>query len=201
MKEKRTSKDGIMLLFKLFAAFFKVGITTFGGGYAMLPMLQKELVEKRGWTTDEDILDYFAVGQCTPGVIAVNTATFIGYNLAGIPGAIFSTAGIVSPSLVIISIIAKFVTEFSHLTYIQNAFAGIRVAVSVLVLEAVIKMWKTGIKDKIGLVIFLITFLVCVIFSVSPVYVVIAAILVGIAIKKFVPEKNDDNKEKTAENK
>lgn len=201
MKEKKDFEKGIMLLFKLFAAFFKVGITTFGGGYAMLPMLQKELVEKRGWTTDEDILDYFAVGQCTPGVIAVNTATFIGYNLAGIPGAIFATAGIVSPSLIIISIIAKFVTEFSHITYIQNAFAGIRVAVSVLVLEAVIKMWKTGVKDKIGFVIFLLTFLICVIFSISPAYVVISAILVGIAIKKFVPEKNSEDEQKISENK
>ena len=198
MSEKKEVEKGFKLLLELYMAFFRIGAVTFGGGYAMLPMLQKELAERRGWTTNEDILDYFAVGQCTPGVIAVNTATFIGYNLAGIPGAIFATAGIVSPSLIIISIIAQFVTQFAHLEWIKHAFAGIRTAVAVLVLQAVIKMWKSGIKDSIGIVIFLITFLLCLMFSFSPVYIVVGAILVGICIKKFMPEgrkNNSDNKE------
>lgn len=191
--KKRGKKVDFKLLIELYIAFFKVGAITFGGGYAMLPMLQKELADKKKWTTNEDLLDYFAVGQCTPGVIAVNTATFIGYNLAGVLGAFIAVFGMVSPSLIIISIIAKFVTQFSHLEWIQNAFSGIRVAVAVLVLQAVIKMWKSGIKDKIGAVVFLITFLVCLLFSFSPVYIVIAAIVFGIAVKKFFPDKNNDS--------
>ena len=191
--KKRGKKVDFKLFLELYIAFFKVGAITFGGGYAMLPMLQKELADKKKWTTNEDLLDYFAVGQCTPGVIAVNTATFIGYNLAGVLGAFIAVFGMVSPSLIIISIIAKFVTQFSHLEWIQNAFSGIRVAVAVLVLQAVIKMWKSGIKDKIGAVVFLITFLVCLLFSFSPVYIVIAAIVFGIAVKKFFPDKNNDS--------
>lgn len=191
--KKRGKKVDFKLLLELYIAFFKVGAITFGGGYAMLPMLQKELADKKKWTTNEELLDYFAVGQCTPGVIAVNTATFIGYNLAGVLGAFIAVFGMVSPSLIIISIIAKFVTQFSHLEWIQNAFSGIRVAVAVLVLQAVIKMWKSGIKDKIGAVVFLITFLVCLLFSFSPVYIVIAAIVFGIAVKKFFPDKNNDS--------
>lgn len=189
--KKRDVKVDFKLLFELYAAFFKVGAITFGGGYAMLPMLQKELADKKKWTTNEELLDYFAVGQCTPGVIAVNTATFIGYNLAGVLGAFTAVFGIVSPSLIIISVIAKFVTQFSHLEWIQHAFAGIRTAVAVLVLQAVIKMWKSGVKDKIGVVIFLITFLICLIFSFSPVYIVIAAIVLGITVKKIYPDKED----------
>lgn len=191
--EKRGKKVDFKLLLELYIAFFKVGAITFGGGYAMLPMLQKELADKKKWTTNEDLLDYFAVGQCTPGVIAVNTATFIGYNLAGVLGAFVAVLGMVSPSLIIISIIAKFVTQFSHLEWIQNAFSGIRVAVAVLVLQAVIKMWKSGIKDKIGAVVFLITFSVCLLFSFSPVYIVIAAIVFGIAVKKFFTDKNNNS--------
>ncbi len=191
--KKRGKKVDFKLLLELYIAFFKVGAITFGGGYAMLPMLQKELADKKKWTTNEDLLDYFAVGQCTPGVIAVNTATFIGYNLAGVLGAFVAVLGMVSPSLIIISIIAKFVTQFSHLEWIQNAFSGIRVAVAVLVLQAVIKMWKSGIKDKIGAVVFLITFSVCLLFSFSPVYIVIAAIVFGIAVKKFFTDKNNNS--------
>lgn len=191
--KKRGKKVDFKLLLELYIAFFKVGAITFGGGYAMLPMLQKELADKKKWTTNEELLDYFAVGQCTPGVIAVNTATFIGYNLAGVLGAFVAVLGMVSPSLIIISIIAKFVTQFSHLEWIQNAFSGIRVAVAVLVLQAVIKMWKSGIKDKIGAVVFLITFSVCLLFSFSPVYIVIAAIVFGIAVKKFFTDKNNNS--------
>ena len=168
------------LLWDLFFTFFRIGGLTFGGGYAMLPMLQNELVEKRKWTTEEELLDYYAVGQCTPGIIAVNTATFVGQKIKGFWGAVFATAGVVFPSLVIISIIAGFIQNFSHLEWVQHAFAGIRVAVAVLVVNAVLKLWKSGIKDILGIIIFIVTLVVSAVFSLSPVFVVIAAILVGI---------------------
>lgn len=167
-------------LFRMFWAFFRIGGLTFGGGYAMLPMLQKEVVEKYGWATEEELMDYYAIGQCTPGIIAVNTATFIGYKRRGILGAIFATAGVVFPSLVIITIIAAFIQNFAHIVYVQRAFAGIRVAVCMLILEAVIKLWKSGIKNIVGVCIFLIAFALTAVLGISPIYLVIAAALFGI---------------------
>lgn len=167
-------------LWDLFLIFCRIGGLTFGGGYAMLPMLQKEVVENRRWATEEQIMDYYAVGQCTPGIIAVNTATFVGYNNRGVLGAIAATSGVVFPSLVIIMIIAAFISNFADLAIVQQAFAGIRVAVGVLVLNAIIKLWKSGVKDVVGIIIFAVTFVVSLIFSLSPVYVVIGAIIVGI---------------------
>lgn len=170
-------------LFELFWAFFRIGAFTFGGGYAMLPMIQKEVVEKYGWATDEEVLNYFAVGQCTPGVIAVNTATFIGYKNAKLKGAATATFGVVAPSLIIIMAIAAFLQNFAQYEIVKNAFSGIRVAVSVLVLTAVVKMWKTGIKDFTGFIIFLAAFFISTIFGISPIYIVIASIITGILIK------------------
>lgn len=167
-------------LWDLFLTFCRIGGLTFGGGYAMLPMLQKEVVENRKWATEEEIMDYYAVGQCTPGIIAVNTATFVGYNNRGLLGAIAATAGVVFPSLVIIMIIAAFISNFADLAVVQHAFAGIRVAVGVLVLNSIIKLWKSGVKDVVGIIIFVVTFVVSLIFNLSPVYVVIGAIAVGI---------------------
>ena len=131
-------------LFNLFFVFARIGAFTFGGGYAMLPMIQKEIVESRKWASDEEIMNYYAVGQCTPGVIAVNTATFIGYKLRRIPGAIFATLGVIFPSVVIITIIAAFISNFTHIEAVPHALAGINVVVSVLVLNAVIGLWKKG---------------------------------------------------------
>ena len=110
-------------LLDMFFTFARIGGLTFGGGYAMLPMLQKEVVEHRGWATEDELMDYYAVGQCTPGVIAVNTATFIGYKQRGVIGAIFATLGVVFPSLVIIITIAAFVSNFADLPAVKNAFA------------------------------------------------------------------------------
>ena len=139
-------KEKIKQLFGLFGAFAVVGVTTFGGGYAMLPALQREVVEKRRWATEEEVMDWYAIGQCTPGVIAVNTATFVGQKQAGVWGGIFATLGVVFPSLVIIMIIAAFIQNFAHLPAVQNAFAGIRVCVCVLILNAVEKI-RCGLED------------------------------------------------------
>ena len=174
------------VLWDMFLTFARIGGLTFGGGYAMLPMLQREVVEKHHWATEEELADYYAIGQCTPGVIAVNTATFIGYRQAGIIGGIFATLGVVFPSLVIITVIAAFLTNFADLEVIQYAFEGIRVCVCVLIFNAVQKLWKKSVIDRPTTVIFLLVFLVSAglavgqsfypeLFSVSPiVYVVIA---------------------------
>ncbi len=171
-------------LIDLFLTFCRIGGLTFGGGYAMLPMIQKEVVENKGWATEEEVLDYFAIGQCTPGVIAVNTATFIGYKQRGVFGAIFATLGVVFPSLIIIMAIASVLENFSDLDVVQNAFAGIRVAVAVLVANAIIKLWKSGVKDYIGIIIFSIAFILSEILKLSPVYIVVFAIFTGIFAKR-----------------
>ena len=173
----------------LFMAFFRIGAFTFGGGYAMLPMLQKEVVEKYHWATEDEIMDYFAIGQCTPGVIAVNTATFVGQKQAGVWGGIFATLGVVFPSLVIIMIIAAFIQNFAHLPAVQNAFAGIRVCVCVLILNAVVKLWKKSVVDWKTFLIFLLVFAGSVFLNVSPVLYVLAAALAGIVIKELEARK------------
>ncbi|NBI11448.1 chromate transporter [Colidextribacter sp. OB.20] len=139
----------------LFLTFAKVGVCTFGGGYAMLPILQREVVEKKGWATDEELTDYFAVGQCTPGIIAVNTATFIGYKHRGIPGGVLTTLGVVFPSLVIITAIAAFLSNFADIPVVQHALAGINAAVVALIASSVLKLGKSTLKNGAAIAIFL----------------------------------------------
>lgn len=164
----------------LFLAFARIGVCTFGGGYAMLPLLQREVVDKRGWTTEEELMDYYAIGQCTPGVIAVNTATFIGGKTKGIGGAVAATAGIVFPSFVIITIIAAFIQQFAHIALVQNAFAGIRIAVCALVLRSVWSMAKKGVVDRLTACILLLTFAAVAFLGASPVLMVALSGSVGI---------------------
>ena len=163
----------------LFLTFAKVGVCTFGGGYAMLPILQREVVEKKGWATDEELTDYFAIGQCTPGVIAVNTATFIGSKLKGVPGGIFTTLGVVFPSIVIITLIAAFLESFASNVYVAHALAGIRVCVCVLILNSVLALGKKAIKNKLSWVIFLIATVLAAFTDVPTVAIVLCAGLVG----------------------
>lgn len=164
----------------LYITFFKIGLFTFGGGYAMLPLLERELVDNKKWVSREEILDYYAIGQATPGIIAVNTSTFCGYSRAGNLGGIIASLGFISPSLIIITIIAKFLKEFSHLALIQYAFSGVRVAVSALILNTVIKMVKKNADTKIKVLVFILTFLAIAILSVSPALVVIVVGVFGI---------------------
>ena len=174
-------------LLDLFCAFFRIGLFPFGGGYAMLPLLQREIVEKKKWATEEEMLDYFAVGQCTPGVIAVNTATFVGFKEKKLSGAIFATLGIVSPSLVIITVIAALLSNFAHIAAVQNAFAGIRVAVCVLILNSIVKLWKKSVVDKLTLGVFIAVFLGSVLLShVSPVVFIVAAAVLGIVVRVWL---------------
>ena len=177
------------LLLEMFLAFAKVGVMTFGGGYAMLPILQREIVDNKGWATEEELMDYFAIGQCTPGVIAVNTATFIGQKNKGIAGGIFATLGVVFPSLVIISLLAGVIEAFSHIVWVQHAFGGIRVCVCVLITNAVVKLYKKAVVDKVTLVIFLTVALGSIFIDVSPVVFVMLAAIAGIAVKTMGGKK------------
>lgn len=170
-------------LFNLFSTFFRIGGLTFGGGYAMLPMLEKEVVDEKKWATSEELLDYYAIGQATPGIIAVNTATFVGYKVKGILGALLATAGVVFPSLVIIIIIATCLQNFAKYEIVQRAFSGIRVAVAVLIIDAIAKLWKNSVIDKVGILIFLVTFIFGSFFNISPIYIVISSAILGIILK------------------
>ena len=172
----------------LFTTFFKIGALTFGGGYTMLPMLEREVVEKKGWASSEQVMDYYAISQCLPGIIAVNTALFIGGRRRGWRGAACAAAGVVFPSLVVIMIIAAFVQGFAQNPVVQHAFAGIRVAVCVLVLRAVLKMIQSGVKDHAGVLIFLLALGVSVLFSCSPILVVLGAGAAGLLLGRRVKE-------------
>jgi chromate transporter len=141
-------------LWNLFWVFAQVGVTTFGGGYAMLSILQREIVEKRHWASEEELMDYYAIGQCTPGVIAINTATFIGSKLYGISGGIVATLGVIFPSILIITAIAVFLVNFASLAVVKHAFNGIRACVTILIFDSVIKLGKKSLKDNICWVIF-----------------------------------------------
>ncbi len=183
-------------LLDMFLTFARVGVLTFGGGYAMLPILQREVVENKHWATDDELMDYYAIGQCTPGVIAVNTATFIGYKKHGIIGAITATLGVVFPSLVIITLIAALISNFADLPIVKNAFAGIRVCVCVLILNAVIKLFKKSVMDIITLVLFAIAFFGTVFTDLSPIVFVLIAGAGGICanitrIRKGKPLRPD----------
>ena len=171
------------LLLKLFAVFAKVGVMTFGGGYAMLPILQREVVEKQKWASEEELMDYFAIGQCTPGIIAVNTATFIGQKNKGVLGGIFATLGLVFPSLVIISLLAGVIEAFSHIVWVQHAFGGIRICVCVLIVNAVIKLFKKAVIDKFSFAVFLAVALAAFFTDLSPVIFVLVAAVLGVVIK------------------
>ncbi|MBQ6565403.1 MAG: chromate transporter [Clostridia bacterium] len=142
----------------LYWTFLKIGCVTFGGGYAMLPILERELVTKRQWTTMDDLRDYFSIGQCTPGIIALNVSTFIGQKRHGIPGAIAATTGFLTGPIIIILLIAAFLKNFAELEIIQHAFAGIRVCVCVLIVQAVLRLWKKSVIDPFTLALYLIVF-------------------------------------------
>ena len=168
---------------ELFLAFATIGVTTFGGGIAMLPILQRELVEKRHWTTEEQLADYFAIGQCTPGIIAVNTATFVGFDRAGVIGGIVATLGLIFPSFVIITALAAFLTSFAGLEAVRHAFNGIRSCVVALILISVIKLGKKSIIDYKCLIIFLIVLGLSLFSPVSPAILVILAGVAGLILR------------------
>lgn len=172
-------------LFELYAAFFRIGGLTFGGGLTMLPMLKHELVAKKHWVTEEEILDYYAVGQCTPGIIAVNVATFVGYKRRGILGAIFSTLGMVSPSLIIVSILAMFLEQFMSNEIVAHAVGGIKLVVCALMLNTVITMAKKTVKGMVAAIVCLLAFALAMFTKVPTVLLVVAAGIFGVTLYKL----------------
>ncbi len=166
-------------LWTLFLCFAKIGGFTFGGGYAMLPILQREVVEKYHWTSEEELLDYYAIGQCTPGIIAVNTATFIGYKQRGILGSLAATLGMISPSIFIIALIAAVLENFSNNPYVISALAGIQVCVCALVFMAVLQLAKKSVKDTQARIIFLLVLAATLFLGITTSYVIFAIGLLG----------------------
>ncbi len=184
------------LLLDLFYIFARIGGFTFGGGYAMLPMLQKEVVEKRKWATQDELMDYYAIGQCTPGIIAVNVATFIGTKLKGFWGALFATLGVITPSIIIIMIIAAFISGFQDFEIVAHAFNGIRAAVVALILSSVIKLSKKSIVDKITAVIFVIVAALSFFTDISPVLFIIAVAVISLVINMLKAKKMKGGEDK-----
>ncbi|NLD83797.1 MAG: chromate transporter [Clostridiales bacterium] len=178
------------LLFDLYWTFVKIGAVTFGGGYAMLPILERELVDKRQWTTMDDLRDYFSVGQCTPGIIAMNVSTFIGEKKAGIKGALLASLGFLTVPVILILIIAAFLTSFAQIEFVQHAFAGIRVCVCVLIVQAVLRLWKKSVVDGFALALYLIVFALNAFSGVLPVKIPAAALVIlagltGLAVSEI----------------
>lgn len=169
----------------LFLTFAKVGVCTFGGGYAMLPILQREVVERKGWATEEELMDYYAVGQCTPGVIAVNTATFVGYRLKGSLAGVIATLGVVFPSVVIIGLIAAFLQNFTHIAWVSHAFAGVRACVCALILSSAIKLVKAAAVDWPSGIIFAIVLILSAFLGLSPVLLVLLAGVAGLSLRRI----------------
>ena len=193
-------KDGLIRYVQLFAAFFKIGLFTFGGGMSMLPMLQRELVESKKWLTEEEILNYFAIGQCTPGIIAVNVATFCGYKRAGLSGAIVSTIGIVCPSWIVITLIAGSISRFSDIVWIQRAMKGVYVAVAALLARAVFTFGKKIITDFVTAGIAAGAFLAMSVWNVSGILIVLVAGIIGFCAQiirngKRVSDNREEDKE------
>ena len=171
------------ILVDLFITFAKIGAVTFGGGYAMLPILQREIVENKHWGTEEELADYYAIGQCTPGVIAVNVGTFIGRKVAGNLGGVVATLGVVFPSLVIITLLAGVIQAYSSLEWVAHAFAGIRVCVCVLIFNAVIKLFAKAIIDAKTLAVYILVLAGALFLNVSPVVFVVLAGVAGVLLK------------------
>ena len=177
-------------LLELYLTFLKIGCVNFGGGYAMLPLLESELVDKRHWTTLDDLRDYFSIGQCTPGIIALNVSTFIGESRRGILGGLCATLGFLTGPIAIILVIAATLTNFADLPVVQHAFAGIRVCVCVLIIQAVLRLWKSSVVDVFTFCLYLAIFLMNVFSGVLPVkiplpFFVIAAGVLGAAVSAY----------------
>lgn len=178
----------------LYITFAKIGSLTFGGGIAMLPMMQNELIEKKQWVTENEILDYYAIGQSTPGIIAVNVATFVGYKKAGILGGIIATLGVITPCIVLITLLANLIDSIDHYPNVQKALKGINVAVCALITDATLNFARKTSKGAVSIVIMLLSFCLIFFFNVKSYIIILGAAFVAVAVyfieKKF--KKNDE---------
>ncbi len=182
-------KSKLRQFVELYLAFLKIGAFTFGGGLAMMPIMQRELIEKRGWLTDEELIDYFAIGQSTPGIIAVNVATFVGYKRLGVLGGIIGTLGVVTPSWVIIMILAGAISSVDKYPVAQKALKGINVAVAALLTSVIVKFSKKTIKSVWNAVLMLTAFALIYFFKVQSVWIIIASLVIGCLITMYKQKK------------
>lgn len=180
--------------FQVYIIFFKIGAVTFGGGLSMLPIMQKELVEKRNWISDQDIIDYFAIGQTTPGIIAVNVSTFVGYRRAGALGGVIGTLGIITPSLIIISLLANFITKIGDIAIVQRALLGVNVAVAALLTNISVQFIRKTLRTPVALAEFVLIFLLIKVFRAPSPLVIIGTLLIGLAIHFIKISKSPPNK-------
>lgn len=190
-KSVSEKKIDLKMLLDIFKIFFKIGAFTFGGGFAMIPLIEKEMVDNKGWVQKEEITDLFAVSQCIPGAIAINTASLIGYKVAKRKGSIVATLGVVLPSFLIITCIASFFSKFSDMAIVKAAFFGIRSCVVALIAIAAISVSKSAIKDKFCVLLILLTVLIVEFLNISPVIAIMISVVPGIVILKFIPEKKN----------
>lgn len=188
------SESKLKTALRLFATFFKIGAFTFGGGYAMIPLIQKETVETHKWITDDDILEIVAIAESTPGPIAINSATFVGYRVCGVLGALFATLGVVVPSFIVISIIAFILNEFQELDVVQYAFFGIRAGVLALLIKALWSMFKKCPRGAIPYTIAAAAFILSAIVDINVLYIIIGCALAGIISSLIIAKKTDGGK-------
>lgn len=187
--EKRPFMKKAKELLYLFFIFAKIGVTTFGGGYAMLPIIQRELVDNRHWATEEKLMDYYAIGQSTPGIISVNTATFVGADLYGIAGGIIATLGVIAPSILIISLISLFFFDLYQLPIVTHAFNGVSVCVCLLILDAVRKLAKSALVNRFAIIIFGFVLILSLFTEISPVLLIILAGVLGYLFSRYIEKK------------
>ena len=182
-------KERIQILWRVFFTFFKIGAFTFGGGYAMIPLIQRETVEKQGWISDDDILEVVAIAESTPGPIAINAATFIGYRVAGFLGSLCATLGVVLPSFVVILAISGILRQFQHIKAVQYAFVGIRAGVLALIVKAFWGMLKKAEKSAVSYAIMICVFAAVVFWDISVVLLLILCALLGFGINAWKGRK------------
>lgn len=182
-------------LVELYLAFLKIGAFTFGGGLAMMPIMQRELIEKRGWITEEELIDYFAIGQSTPGIIAVNVATFVGYKKLGWFGGIIGTLGVVTPSWVIIMLLAGAISSIDKYPMAQKALHGINVAVAALLTSVIVKFSKKTIKSVWNAVFMLLAFALIYFLKVQSVWIIVSALIIGSLLTLYRQKKQKSSAE------
>lgn len=185
----KVQNKGLKQLTDIFFTFFKIGCFTFGGGFAMIPLIEREVVIKKQWVKQEEVIDVFAVSQSIPGAIGINSSTFIGYKIAGYKGAISATLGIILPSFIIITLIAAFFSRFQDYPIVKNAFLGVRASVVALIAMAVIKIGKAAIRDNLTAVIAIVTILLVIVLDVHAIYVIILGSLTGVITYKLFPDR------------
>ena len=183
-------KSKIRQFIELYLAFVKIGAFTFGGGLAMMPIMQRELIEKRGWLSEEELIDYFAIGQSTPGIIAVNVATFVGYKRLGVLGGIIGTIGVVTPSWVIIMLLAGAISSVDKYPLAQKALKGINVAVAALLTSVIVKFSKKTVKNIWNAIFMLLAFALIYFLKVQSVWIIIAALVTGCLITLYRQKKS-----------